>query len=124
MLGHRLTGFQALCRLEWHPAIRDALVFGVSGRGSTLAGCMLPTLIRSVPWELAVVQGARREVHLDRDLRKRSSWSRVEVKIMKGSDGGADPNKRLGMLKNMVCPSRQFTYFVVLHSCRMFGMCK
>ncbi|CAE7853391.1 RpS9 [Symbiodinium sp. KB8] len=41
--------------------------------GSTLAGCMLPTLIRS-------------------------------VKIMKGSDGGADPNKRLGMLKNMVAP--------------------
>lgn len=26
------------------------------------------------------------------------------VKIMKGSDGGADPNKRLGMLKNMVAP--------------------
>ncbi|CAE7517004.1 RPS9B [Symbiodinium necroappetens] len=43
--------------------------------GSTLAGCMLPTLIRS-------------------------------VKIMKGSDGGADPNKRLGMLKNMVCMTR------------------
>ena len=98
MLGHRLTGFQAMCRVEWHQA-RCIGMPGVWGVWARFHSCWL----HATHFDSVDALGLRQWCTAQDG--KRSLRVTAEVKIMKGSDGGADPNKRLGMLKNMVCPS-------------------